>query len=73
VSILDTEFMDCEHDVLSVHVFEVSKVCFMLVSCDVVTGPVWLSTSEGDRGCANRYNAVSLQNIKEVLKEIHRR
>jgi hypothetical protein len=72
---LDTGFRKCEHDVPNGHVFEVSKVRFMLVSCDMVNSFGWLSTFEDDRGCVNRHNAVvvSLRNMKEVLEEIHRR
>jgi hypothetical protein len=67
---LDTGFMTCERDVLNGHVFEVSRVVLMLVSCDVVTSFGWLSTFEDDRECVNRHDAMSKNG---VLEEIHRR
>jgi hypothetical protein len=58
VSMLDTGFRKCEHNVPNGHVFEVSKVRFMLVSCDMVTSFGWLSTSEVDWGCVEGHNTV---------------
>jgi hypothetical protein len=73
VSVLNTGLMKCEHDVSNGHVFEASKVRFMLVSCDMVNSFGWLSISEVDWGCVNGHNAVSLRYTKEVLGENHRR